>query len=172
MEDETIQTPAPQTPDVQPPENPEKVSFSPEQQAEVNRIVAREKSSAAKKAETDTVEREKRSKLEVEERLKLEKADAEKERDEAVAKARAAGFRADLKNEVNDIRLALLAIDPERHIKEDGSVDIKALLKDHPSLAPNKASAPGAGGVQDNPSPDARSSLTAAMKADGINLNG
>ena len=44
------------------------------------------------------------------------------------------------------------------------------LVRDYAFLAPAKASAPGAGGVQGSPAPDARSSLTAALAADGISL--
>ncbi len=97
---------------------------------------------AAEEAERARLEAE-RSKLDELERLKAEKADAEKRAAEIEARAVAAERRAALTGKVADPAAALKLLDPDAHLTEAGDVNVDALLKDYPFLAPPQA----AGGV-------------------------
>ena len=137
-------------------------------QADVDRILAERLARERRAAEEKTKAEAEKAKLATEERLKLEREEAEEARTAAEEKARVAGWRADLKGEVRDVNAALKLIDPEKHLDADGNVNLRALLKDYDFLAPVSRTAPGGGGPQDKTATDPRSSLTAAMAADGI----
>lgn len=135
-------------------------------QADIDRIVADRLSRERKQAEEKAKAEAEKAKLDAEQRAKVEKAEAEQKAAEAEQKATMASYRADLKGEVVDVSAALKLVDTEKHVK-DGTVDIKAFLKDFPFLAKAKATAPsGGGGTQDTPSAHPLSSLSAAMEAD------
>lgn len=137
-------------------------------QADVDRIVAERLARERKNQQEEAKKREERAMLDAEARAKAEKEEAEQRAAEAEQRARLASYRADLKGEVVDVEAALKLVD-EKHVK-DGAVDVKALLKQYPFLAPVRSTGPGAGGVQGTPPADARSSLTAALAADGVKL--
>ncbi|WP_019008974.1 DUF4355 domain-containing protein [Deinococcus aquatilis] len=135
-------------------------------QADVDRIVAERLARDRKQQQEASKAEAAKAALSAEERVKAEKEEAERERDEARKEAREARYRADLKGEVVDVNAALKLINDEKHVK-DGAVDVKALLKDFPFLAPARTTTPGAGGVQGTDAPDT-STLAGAMAADGI----
>lgn len=92
----------------------------------------------AEKAEKARLESE-RQKLDEVERLKAEKADAEKRAQAIEQRAVAAERRAALAGKVADPAAALKLLDPDKHLNGD-EVNIEALLKDYPFLAPRQES--------------------------------
>lgn len=164
MAEETTQTTEVETVETETPVVASERTFT---QDEVNALIGRAKKDAADKAKADAEEKAKKAQMGELERATTERAEAEQRATEAETRARLAGYRADLKGEVVDVDAALRLVDDEKHVK-DGSVDVKALLKQYPFLAPTRSTAPGAGGVQGAPAGDPASSLSAAMAADGI----
>lgn len=81
------------------------------------------------------------------EAVKSKLAEQEQAAQAAAERATAAERKAALTGKVADPDLALLALDPERHLNEDGSVNVDALLADRPVLAPTKPSVPGTPGA-------------------------
>jgi len=130
----------------------QKIEFTPEQQAAIDRIVAervkRAEGIAAKRAQQEAEEAARRAQMDETERLKAEKADAEKRADEALsqatkvlvnAEARIAAASAGAKPERLDRILRLLDLDDVT--ADDGKVDsetisaaVKALKAEVPEL--------------------------------------
>src|SRR5690554_6065961 len=96
------------------------------------RTKAKAAEEAAEKARLDA----ERQKLDEVERLKAEKADAEKRAAEIEARAIAAERRATLTGKVADPTAALKLLDEETHLDAEGNINLDALLKDYPFLAP------------------------------------
>lgn len=165
MADEHTQAPEVETPEVETQTATPERTFT---QDEVNALIGRAKKDAADKAKTEAEERVKKSKMDDLERATTEKQEAEQRAADAENRARLASYRADLKGEVVDVDAALRLVDDEKHVK-DGSVDVKALLKSFPFLAPVRSTAPGAGGVQGTGQPDT-STFAGALAADGIKI--
>jgi len=139
-------------------------------QADVDRIVAERLARDRKQQQEEARKAAAKATMDAEQRAKAEKDEAEQRATEAEQRAKLASYRADLKGEVVDVNAALKLIDDEKHVLSDGSVNIKALLKDWPFLQKQGATAPGAGGVQGNAAPDPRSSFSAALAARGVKL--
>lgn len=114
---------------------------------------------AAEKAEKARLEAE-RAKLDEVERLKAEKADVEKRAAEIEQRAVAAERRASITGKVADATAALKLLDDTKHLNRDGDVNVEALLKDYPFLAPTTPA-----GVS---IPGARSSKTATLTEEDV----
>lgn len=131
--------PPPADPPADPP--PKAVEFSPEQQAELGRRIAEERSKAAaaakKAAEDEAKQAAERAKMDETERLKAEKADADKAAADATdkanvrvitaeAKVQAVEAGADPKQLAYVLKLADLA---DVAVNDDGEPDTKAIRK-------------------------------------------
>lgn len=100
----------------------------------------RTKAKAAEEAAEKARLEAERAKLDEVERLKAEKADAEKRAAEIEARAVAAERRAALAGKVADPNAALKLLE-DKHLNDEGQVDVEALLQDYPFLAPQQAGA-------------------------------
>lgn len=149
------------------------VTFTPEQQAAVDKIVADRLKREKANAKADADKEAERAKLAAEDRLKAEKADEVKKREEAEKRAQEAEWRADLAEHVVDAKKAIKLIDPEKHLNEDGSVNVEAFLKDNPFMKKGGGAekkdktGPGTGGTQgkDKPAEDSWAAAEAADRA-------
>jgi len=103
------------------------------------RLAKQEKALKAQLAEEAKTIAE-RAKLDEVERVKAEKADIEQRAQAAEARAAAAERRAALTGKVND--LALAEAIAAKYTSEDGTLDVDALLKAHPSLAATRPAQP------------------------------
>src|SRR5690606_6294727 len=95
----------------------------------------RQKAKAAQEAAEAAKLAAERAKLDGLERVKAEKADVEKRAQEAEARAVAAERRAALAGKVADPAAALKLLE-DKHLQEDGSVNVDQLLADYPFLKP------------------------------------
>lgn len=109
-------------------------------EAELNAMITARTSklekSLKKQFDEEAQKQAERAKLDEAERLKAEKADIEKRATEAEARAIAAERRASLAGKVADPVAALKLVDDEQHLDDDGNVNVEALLKTYPFLAP------------------------------------
>lgn len=81
------------------------------------------------------------------ERLTRERDEARAEGSKAKAEHAAFVQRTQLEGKVTDLNTAMKVLDPERHLNEDGSVNVYALYTDFPILAPSFGpTAPDGGG--------------------------
>jgi hypothetical protein len=129
-------TPAEAAPDGQ--EKPE--APKPEEktltQSQVNALIAKEKAKAAKAAREEVEAERKKAEMTEADKLKADQAEAAKKLAEAEARALAAERRAALAGKVADPTAALKLLDEEKHLDGDGNVNVDALLKTYPFLAP------------------------------------
>lgn len=130
-------------------------------QEEVNAMVAARLAKAEKAMERRIAEAvkqaEERAKLGDAERLQAERDELAKKLEQLEAERQEALLKVQLAGKVTDIDYALFKArqNPDKYVGEDGTVDIDALLKDHPSLKaqpdPKPGPAPttaGGGGVK------------------------
>lgn len=113
-----------------------------------SRLAKQEKALKAQHAE-EAAKAAERAKLDEVERVKAEKADLEKRASEAEARATAAERRVALTGKVADPAAALKLLE-DKHLGEDGAVNVEQLLADYPFLKPQAPAANG-GSV---PAPD------------------
>ena len=116
-------------------------------QPDIDKIVQKRLDRERKKWEAEAEERAKRARMDEADRLKAELADRDKLIAAAEAKAVTAERLASLTGRVADPKAALRLLD-DAHLTESG-VDVDALLKDYPFLAPQPAGTSptkGAGG--------------------------
>lgn len=106
----------------------------------------RQKAKAAQEAAEAAKVAAERAKLDELERVKAEKADVEKRAQEAEARAVAAERRAALAGKVADPAAALKLLE-DKHLQEDGSVNVDALLADYPFLKPAPSGPASIGGA-------------------------
>lgn len=114
-------------------------------QPDIDKIVKARLDRERKKWESEREEVEKRARMDEAERLKADLADRDKRIAEAEAKATAAERRASLTGKVADPAAALKLLDEEKHLTADGTVNVDALLKSYPFLAPTQATGAPAG---------------------------
>lgn len=172
---------APEKPAEQDPKTPEKVTpnapnFVPNHDAEVLREMARLSKERDDALDRATKAEQRASELEntmtEAEKANLEKraADAEAEVQRLTAAAETATRTAALAGKVADPALALKALDPTKHLNEDGTVKVEALLADHPALAPTgtvaATAADGGGGPQGGGLPTLDTALASGSTTD------
>lgn len=104
-------------------------------QDELDAIITDRVARAVSKANKDAKDKADKEKMDETDRLKKEKEEAETAKKEADARAQAAEWRADLVAHVVDPIKAIKLIDPDKHVKSDGSVNVEAFLKDNPFMA-------------------------------------
>ncbi|AFZ66075.1 capsid assembly scaffolding protein Gp46 family protein [Deinococcus peraridilitoris] len=119
-------------------------------QEELDRIINQRLGRERKTWETQVEEERKKATMTAEEKLK---ADLEAERLKTKAaedRVTAAERRAALTGKVVNADAALKLMDPDKHLDAEGNLNVDALLKDHPYLAPTTqsagATAPNGGG--------------------------
>ena len=104
-------------------------------QPDIDKIIQKRLDRERKKWEAERDEVEKRARMDEAERLKADLADRDKRIAEAEAKAVMAERRASLTGKVADPTAALRLLDDD-HLTDDGAVNVDALLKAYPFLAP------------------------------------
>lgn len=104
-------------------------------QDELDAVISDRVARAVAKANKEAKDKAEKEKMDETDRLKKEKEEAETAKKEADARAQAAEWRADLVAHVVDPIKAIKLLDPEKHVKSDGSVNVEAFLKDNPFMA-------------------------------------
>lgn len=145
---ETNTTPAESgNPGTTPPQAENQGTTPPEggNQVDIDKIIKQRLDRERKKWEAESEEKTKRARMDESDRLKADLADRDRRIEEAEAKATAAERRASLTGKVADPAAALRLLDDD-HLNADGNVNVDALLKAYPFLAPTqeRASAPAA----------------------------
>jgi len=124
------------------PPEAEKTGTTPPEggnELDVEKIIKKRLERERRKWEAEREEAERRARMDEAERLKAELADRDKAIAEAKAAAEAAERRAALTGKVADPAAALKLLDPEEHVDEEGNVNVDALLKSYPFLAPQQS---------------------------------
>lgn len=104
-------------------------------QADIDKIVQKRLDRERKKWEAERQEAEERARMSEAERLKKDlEAHAAKVK-EAEQRAKLAEIRAELKGEVADEKVAMKLFEPDRHLNDDGTLNLEALLSDYPILS-------------------------------------
>lgn len=136
-------------------------------QVDIDKIVKQRLERERKKWEAETEEAAKRARMDEAERLKADLADRDKKIAAAEQKALAAERRASLVGKVADPAAALRLLDDDEHLADDGSVNVDALLKTYPFLAPTTPPA-GAPAASTGAPTNTRGKATPATLADAI----
>lgn len=110
-------------------------------QAQLDAIITDRLARAKASWEREAKEKSDREKLGMEERLKKDLDEAIQKVADAEKRARAAEWKAELAGKVVSTTAALKLVDADKHVKQDGTLDVEAVLKEYPFLAAQQAAA-------------------------------